>query len=182
MSLRGRSQFVDQDCFFVTTTCYQFYHLLQSDECRQIVSDSINFLNNKYSSCVLGYVLMPNHIHLIIYFKKLNQLSGWMRDLKKFTAVMIRQQIEKTGNIELLERLRVPERKQVFKVWQDRFDDVYLAQKKILETKLDYIHTNPLQEHWNLVMHPEDWRDSSAQFYEIGAQPPVIVTDYREFF
>jgi len=97
---------------------------------------------------------MPNHIHLI----------------------------EKSGDIDLLEKLRVLEKKQVFKVWQDRFDDVYLANKKLLETKLDYIHTNHLQEHWNLVSKPEDWLHSSAMFYELCRQPIVTVTDYREFF
>ncbi len=95
---------------------------------------------------------------------------------------MVRQQIEKSGNIELLERLRVPEKKQVFKVWQDRFDDVYLANKKILETKLNYIHTNPMQAHWSLATSPEKWPYSSAMFYELGKQPIVRVLDYREFF
>jgi REP element-mobilizing transposase RayT len=132
---------------------------------------------------------MPNHIHLIIYFKKANQLSNWMRDLKKFTAVKIRQEIEKSGNLELLEKLRLKaesltysQRRQVFKVWADRFDDVYLTSKKAMETKLEYIHTNPLQEHWSLVARPELWTDSSAMFYELEKQPQVTITDYRELF
>ena len=54
--------------------------------------------------------------------------------------------------------------------------------KNSLETKLDYIHMNPLQEHWNLVSAPEDWLYSSALFYELAKQPAVIITDYREFF
>jgi putative transposase len=182
MALRGRNEFLDEPCFFVTTTCYKWYHLLEMESCKQTISESINFLNTKYNGVTLGYVIMLNHIHLILYFKKGNQLSNWMRDLKKFTSVMVRQQIEKSGNIDLLERLRVPEKKQVFKVWQDRFDDVYLANKKLLETKLEYTHTNPMQKHWNLVSKPEDWPYSSAIFYETGKQPLVIVTDYREFF
>jgi hypothetical protein len=51
-----------------------------------------------------------------------------------------------------------------------------------MEQKLEYIHTNPLQAHWNLVTKPEDWIHSSASFYEIGKQPKVVVTDYREYF
>ncbi|MBS1681261.1 MAG: transposase [Bacteroidetes bacterium] len=158
------------------------YHLLESDACKQIVSDSINFLNKKYESVTLGYVIMPNHIHLIIFFTKTNLLSNWMRDLKKFTSVMIRQEIEKSGNLEQLEKLRVPEMKQVFKVWQDRFDDVYISSKKVFETKLEYIHNNPLQEHWNLASRPELWPDSSAMFYELEKQPRVAITDYRDLF
>ncbi|HTH57513.1 MAG TPA: transposase [Cyclobacteriaceae bacterium] len=105
MPLRGRTNFPDEQCFFVTTTCYHWYHLLATEACRQIIGNSINFLNKKYDSAILGYVIMPNHIHLIIYFKKTNQLSNWMRDLKKFTAVLIRQEIEKSGNLLLLEKL-----------------------------------------------------------------------------
>jgi len=112
-----------------------------------------------------------------------------MRDLKKFTAVLVRQEIEKSGNIKLLEKLRLKsqdrtysQRKQVFKVWQDRFDDLYLFSKKVLEIKLEYIHTNPLQKHWNLVTRPEFWPDSSAMFYELEKQPAVTITDYRELF
>jgi putative transposase len=182
MALRGRSEFLDEECFFVTTTCYKWYHLLKMESCKSIVGESINFLNAKYTAATLGYVIMPNHLHLIVYFKNGNQLSNWMRDLKKFTSVMVRQQIEKAGDIDLLEKLRVPEKEQVFKVWQDRFDDVYLANKRLLEKKLEYIHTNPLQEHWSLVTKPEDWPHSSAMFYELGRQPLVMVTDYREFF
>ncbi|MBS1489808.1 MAG: transposase [Bacteroidetes bacterium] len=182
MALRGRTHFLDEQCFFVTTTCYNWYHLLKADACKKIVSDSINFLNKKYESSTLGYVIMPNHLHLIIYFNKTNQLSNWMRDLKKFTSVMIRQEIDRSGDLVLLEKLRVPKMKQVFKVWQDRFDDVYLASKKVLEMKLEYIHTNPLQEHWNLVSRPELWHDSSAMFYELSEQPQVVITDYRDYF
>jgi hypothetical protein len=64
--------------------------------------------------------------------------------------------------------LRVPEKKQVFKVWEDRFDDAFLSDSQMLNVKLDYIHTNPLQEHWILVSKPEDYTFSSARFYESG--------------
>lgn len=95
MGLRDRTLYPEADCFFVTTTCYKWYHLLAMDSCKEIVADSINFLNEKYVSSLLGYVHMPNHIHLILFFKNANLISDWMRDLKKFTSVKIRQQIER---------------------------------------------------------------------------------------
>lgn len=182
MGLRGRTNYSDADCFFVTTTCYKWYHLLANDSCKKIICDSIEFLNSKYEACLLGYVIMPNHIHLILFFSKQNSLSDWMRDLKKYTAVKIRQEIERRGEIELLERLRVPEKKQVFKIWEDRFDDVILADSRILSTKLDYIHTNPLQEHWGLVSKPEGYAFSSAGFYEYGEQSYCQVTHFKNCF
>ncbi len=182
MGLRDRNQYHHEDCFFVTTTCYRWYHLLALTECKEIVSASINFLNQKYKASVLAYVIMPNHLHLILYFNEGNQLSTWMRDMKKFTSVKIRQYIESTGDIGLIERLRMPRRDQVFKVWEDRFDDVVLNNSELLVIKMDYIHTNPLQAHWNRTDYPEEWRYSSAGFYVLGKQTPVIVTDYREYF
>lgn len=86
MGLRGRTLYPEADCFFVTTTCYKWYHLLSDDACKGIVLDSINFLNQKYDSSLLAFVIMPNHLHLILFFKSANRLSDWMRDLKKFTS------------------------------------------------------------------------------------------------
>jgi putative transposase len=182
MGLRNRTRYPEADCFFVTTTCFNWYHLLESEACKAIVCASIKFLNHKYDSDLLGYVIMPNHLHLIIYFKKANQLSNWMRDLKKFTSVKVRQHIDLNGNIVLLEKLRYSKRKQVFKVWHDRFDDVIILNSKVLEIKLNYIHLNPLQQHWNLVNKPEDWRYSSAAFYENGEEGVLSVTHYKEYF
>ncbi len=90
--------------------------------------------------------------------------------------------MENSGNITVLESLRIKETGRVFKAWQDRFDDVYLSNKRFLEEKLDYIHLNPLQTHWNLAKLPEEYPYSSAVFYETGKQSKIEVTDYREYF
>ncbi len=182
MGLRGRTYYPEADCFFVTTTCYRWHHVLASNGCKRIICDSIDFLNSKYETYLLGYVIMPNHVHLILTFPKENRLSDWMRDLKKFTSVKIRQEIERLGELNLLECLRVANKNQVFKIWEDRFDDVILTNSHLLNIKLDYIHSNPLQEHWNLVNRPVEYEFSSARFYESGEQLNCRVTHLREFF
>jgi putative transposase len=105
-----------------------------------------------------------------------------MRDMKKFTSVKIRQAIENLESDAILDRLIIEVKDRAFKVWQDRFDDVYLEDKRLLETKLDYIHLNPLQAHWNLAKVPEEYPYSSAVFYETGMQKNITVIDYREHF
>ena len=50
------------------------------------------------------------------------------------------------------------------------------------EDKLEYIHMNPLQEHWSLVDSPEKYRYSSAAYYELGQPTPLAVVDYRTYF
>ena len=64
-----------------------------------------------------------------------------------------------------------------------RFDDVWLEDRTLVETKIDYIHDNPLQEHWNLAELPELYPYSSAAFYQYGKQNGTVqVKHYMEFF
>jgi len=82
---------------------------------------------------------MPNHLHLIIHFEEGVKRIGFMRDFKKFTSTKVRQEIEK-HQPQKLEKILYLKDNQVFKVWKDRFDEVYLDSKEILEIKLSYIH------------------------------------------
>ncbi len=182
MGLRHRKQFLDKNCFFVTNVCYRHLHLLNNSETVRIVESSMVFLNQKYSSSILAYVIMPNHFHLILYFNEANHLSEWMRDLKKFTSVKIRQWLETHEGTEGLRPIRIAKPGRVFQVWEDRFDDVFLEDRRLVEIKLDYIHLNPLQEHWCLAKHPEDYPYSSAIFYEQEKQPGISVVHYMEHF
>lgn len=181
MGLRNRTLFVEEKCFFITTTCYNKYHLLKTIEVQELIASSLNFLCNKYSAHIFAYVVMPNHLHLIIYFEGDNRLSDFMRDFKKFTSVKIRQIIEKIDGTDSLENIRFEHRSQKFKVWSDRFDDVYIRNKDLFQVKFDYIHNNPLQEHWKLADKPEDYVYSSAAYYYGTYQGIVKVRNYIDF-
>jgi len=174
MPLRDRTRLTDYSCFFVTTTFNNWLALLQSERYFSLLYDSLNFVNKKYNAQIVAYVFMPNHIHLIIYFIKDNYLSSYMRDFKKFTSVQIRTYLESDGHIELLNQLRYADRQQKFKVWMDRFDDVVIRSTKVLLTKMQYIHFNPVKK--ELVKIPEDYLHSSAGFYlkEQVARLPIL--------
>jgi putative transposase len=124
---------------------------------------------------------MPNHLHVLFYFSEENKLSDSMCDLKKFCAFEIRKHIE-SNESSLLNLIRIKNDKQVFKVWEDRFDDVWINSKELLEIKLEYIHQNPLQSHWNLSEYPEDYQYSSAAFYLGNPENVVKMIDYRDIF
>jgi putative transposase len=182
MGLRNRKEFLEEYCFFVTTSCRNYLHIFDRDTCFRILIQSLQFVGRKFNADYLGYVLMPNHVHFIVYFRKENQLSALMRDFKKFTSGEIRRLVEKDGRFDILEKLRFHRPNQKFKLWQDRFDDVNIRSRKVLETKLNYIHENPLQEHWNLVESPEKYSYSSAAFYENGTPSELEVIHYLEYF
>jgi putative transposase len=140
------------------------------------------FVNDKFKADILGYVIMPNHIHFIVYFRENNELSAHMRDMKKFTSTQIRIKLEVLGHTDIIEQIRNFKKGSSFQTWMDRYDDVYLQSKHLVETKLDYIHCKPLEAHWNLAKRPEDYKYSSAVYYEKGIQPILKIVDYREYF
>jgi len=181
MGLRNRSSFLEKKCFFVTTSCYKHLKLIESDSCKLIIANSLNFVAVKYKISILGYVIMPNHFHVLFYFNDENKLSDTMRDLKKFCAFEIRKYLESNQSL-LLNLIKIENNKQVFKVWEDRFDDVWIGSKELLEIKLEYIHQNPLQSHWNLSEYPENYKYSSASFYLGSLDNLVKIIDYRDFF
>jgi len=104
-----------------------------------------------------------------------------MRDLKKFCAFEVRKHLEANED-PLLNLIRIKSEKQVFKIWEDRFDDVWLGSRELLEIKLEYIHQNPLQSHWNLSEYPENYKYSSAAFYLANPENVVRIIDYRDIF
>ena len=177
MGLRSRSQLKHKRCFFVTTTCNQWLHIFESKPYYDLIINSLNFVSNKYKAAILGYVMMPYHLHFIVIFnEEENQLSNLMRDLKKFTSTHIRQLIQEAGNKDLLNKLVHEEKRQKYKIWMDGFDDVWLGKREIVETKLKYIHNNPLQPHWALAEKPTDYPYSSAGFYYLD-KPDLINFD-----
>lgn len=178
MGLRDRTLLTDYSCFFITTTCHERLHLLTSEKYFSILYDSLEFVNKKFNAQIVAYVFMPNHIHFIVYFHKENHLSSYMRDFKKFTSVRIRKLIEEEGKSELLDKLRYADREQKFKVWMDRFDDVFIRNTKVLLTKMNYIHQNPVKKEW--VEAPEEYKHSSAGFYLKENTPLIPILHFEE--
>jgi putative transposase len=178
MGLRNRILLSEERCFFVTTTCHNHQHFLIDETCFQIVLDSFKFYNNKYNARLLAYVLLNNHIHFVIYFESDNRLSDYMRDFKKFTSLQIRQHLL-VNYAELATRLVFEHKGQFFKIWDVRFDDVYINTKEVCETKIAYIHANPVRA--GLAEDPVKYRFSSAAFYLTENKQSALL-DYRDVF
>jgi putative transposase len=154
-------------------------HLLFDEDCLKIILENFKFYNNKYKARTVAYVLMINHIHFVIFFEEKNYLEDYMRDLKKFTSLKIRERIQEI-NPELLEEIKYEHRDQHFKIWQDRFDSVTLYTKKVCEVKINYIHNNPLKA--NLVEDPVNYKYSSALFYARGGRDNSELLHYLDIF
>ena len=181
MSLRHRMLFGNNGgCFFLTTSFNRQRKLLVNYKYYQIITDSIKFLKRKYKFKLLAYVIMESHLHLILFIPKGVNVSGVMRDFKKFTSFKIREQLEKDCLVNLLNASRVSKNKkgQKFKIWQDRFDDLFLTQERTFWAKFNYIHSNPVKA--GFVDKPEDYPYSSAKNYILGNEKGILRVD-KEF-
>jgi putative transposase len=72
---------------FFTATIYKWISVLQYEECKQIIVDSLNFLVEKKRVRVFAFVIMPNHIHLIWQIQEGHSKENVQRDLLKFALV-----------------------------------------------------------------------------------------------
>lgn len=182
MGLRNRHLVQNERTFFVTTTCNGHKPLIQLSNSYNLICESLAFVGRKYNCAILAYVIMPNHLHLILHFKTDNNISAYMRDFKKFTATKIRQGLEVQGLNKVIHDIRINLPKRVFKVWEQRFHEKPIESRAMLEEVLDYIHFNPLQAKWSLVDYPEDYAHSSALFYEKSIQRMLDVDHYLDYF
>jgi putative transposase len=179
-----KPEFDPTNLYFITTTAANRAHFFASDVNKQIILDSIKYMQLQGWFRLYGFVIMPNHIHLLVRFLDPFKLSGVMRDFKKYTAKQIIRNCLAENNKELLESFEKAARsswKQKYKVWEEGFDAREVFSLDFLVQKFDYIHHNPCQPYWGLVEKPEDYKWSSACFYLLNGQAIIPVDDLRDF-
>ena len=173
--------------YFVTFTNYKWLRLFEITQSYGIVYKWFNFLKAKGHD-ILGYVIMPNHVHALIGFKpsksSINTIIG---NGKRFMAYDIVAQLKQANNIQLLNTLaegvtQSDKRKgKLHEVFEPSFDLKLCRTHKFVKQKLDYIHLNPVSKKWMLVKDIIDYMHSSARFYEIGTHAIYQVTHANDW-
>ena len=181
MGLRGRNQLRHEKCFFVTTTVVEHAHVFANEDHCWILIRTIQHYQQRYKFSVLGYVIMPSHFHWVVQVDSaFGTISDIMRDIKKFCAWDVLEEIKKDGREGFTKIFSAAARgykNQGMKFWLDRFDDEVIRNEAMLRTKLEYIHNNPVKA--GLVSNPEDYKFSSAGNYILGDQSVLEVeTDW----
>ena len=134
--------------YYITTVVYNRLAIFSSASYAIAVIDSLNFYRYKQQYKLLGYVIMPDHLHLLIWLQGKSTISEIMRDLKKYTAVRIIRQAEVENKQEWLTAFTqagTKTERSKNKVWQDSFWDKIIYSDKMLRQKLNYIHRNPVR-------------------------------------
>jgi putative transposase len=143
----GLTRFHGQgDNHFITFSCYHRLPYLDTDQARTVFLEVLEKVREKHDFYLFGYVLMPEHVHLLLSEPKRQRLEDTLRVLKG----------------EVSKRLK-GERKQF---WQRRYHDFNVLTHDKFSEKLRYLHRNPVAR--GLVINPEDWPWSSYRHYLTG--------------
>jgi len=158
--------------YFLTSTVTDFTHLFHEKAPAQIVLDNLCFYIQEFAIKLHGFVIMPNHLHLLLTTGEKGNVSQLMGRLKEYSAKQIIRWCEEHNEERLLEIFYSSAKKYRqhynYQVWQERFDGLVITATETYNIKLEYIHNNPLQEHWQLCERPEDYQFSSARHYING--------------
>ncbi len=164
---------------FFTATILEWKHLLKPDEYKHIIVESLLFLKKEGSIVVNAFVIMPNHIHLIWQIQDGYKQEKIQMRFLKYTAQQMKFKLIDTNN-KLLEKFFVGARDREYQFWERNPLSFDLWTEAFFIQKLIYIHNNPLKDPWNLVQYPEDYKYSSARFYETGVDEFGLLTHYNE--
>jgi putative transposase len=156
---------------FLTFSCYHRQPLLDNAQRRDLFLRVLEQVRRRYHWVVLGYVVMPEHVHLLVSNPPDRKLSTAIQALKLGFARRVLAEQRRSLDTE---RSTLGTRR----IWQARYYDFNISTARKRVEKLRYIHRNPVKR--GLVTAPEFWRWSSFRDYVLPSAGPVLLNDWSE--
>jgi REP element-mobilizing transposase RayT len=172
--------FTDQHyAYFVTWTIVDWLRLFDQEPYRKIVLDALHYLRTNKNTQLNAFVVMPTHLHAILWPELGINLSDMTRDFKRFTSREISKEANRQNAMEFIDvfkKARSENRAQdvsTYQVWQEGSHPEAIFTEKFARQKIDYIHLNPVRA--GLVKMADEWPYSSARAYLLGEEtyPPT---------
>lgn len=170
MSLKHKFKNPD-GTYFTTFAVVGWTDVFTREVYKEIFTDSLNWSIENKGLVVHAWVLMTNHVHLIVRRKGVHKLEEIFRDMKKYTSVKIIEEI-KANPIESRKEYMLQvfqengqgnSQNEKYQFWQHGNHPVELDNYRIMEQKLEYLHSNPVEA--GFVTEPHHWKFSSAGDY-----------------
>jgi len=136
---------------FLTFSCYRRRPFLSPVAAMERFEDALERIRRRYLLAVGGYVVMPEHVHLLVNEPQRGLLSRAVQALKLSVSVRSRER----------------------PFWQAHYYDANVAGHEEFVEILRYIHRNPVKR--GLAGRPEDWRWSSYRHYQTGMRGTVEI-------
>jgi len=139
---------------FLTFSCYRRRPNLEGAHACDTFVNALERVRRDYSLFVYGYVVMPEHVHLLVNEPERDTLARALQSLKQGVARRLALRAEDS-------------------FWQARYYDFNVWSERKFVEKLRYIHRNPVER--ELVSRPEDWLWSSFRHYANGETEVVEI-------
>jgi putative transposase len=138
---------------FITFSCFHRLPLLEGPGAMETVEAVLEQTRARHDARVYAYVLMPEHIHLLVNEPPRILLAQFLKVFKQMTSRKLRGVHEQ--------------------FWQDRYYDSNIHGEKARSEVTRYIHRNPVKR--GLAAKPENWPWSSFRHYATGANGRVEI-------
>ena len=160
----GLKRYQDRgDLHFITFSCYQRQPFLSTPHACRVFEQTLEDVRRWYGLYVKGYVVMPEHVHLLVSEPERSSLRVALQMLKQTVAQKLKHSLSAS-----LGGKKAPKR-----FWQVRYYDFNVRTRAKQIEKLRYIHRNPV--HRGLVEKPEEWPWSSFLHYATGVEGVVEI-------
>ena len=150
---------------FVTFCYYHHHRLFTTDASCRVFESALERVRRSYRLYVYGYVVMPEHVHLLLSEPQRDTLADALKSLKQGVSRRL------IGSLPLKPKTGLSGAPEHF--WQKRYYDFNIRNYAQFVEKLRYIHRNPVKQ--GLCDRPEDWHWSSFRHYATGAEGRVEI-------
>ena len=172
--------------YFCTFTCKNWLHLFEITNLYDEIYKWFNIVTTRKNE-IEAFVIMPNHLHLLIFVNEKDNINMLLANGKRFLAYEIVKRLETQRQYETLQQLQLAvtakekERNKKHRVFEVSSDIKPCYTEKFLLQKLNYIHNNPVNDKWKLASLPENYFHSSAAFYILNKKHEfVTITHWRD--
>ena len=151
----------------LTFSCFKRQPFLKSDKVKNYIIESIECASYEHDFSIIAYVIMPEHVHLMIYpSAELYSISKILKSIKQPVSKRVINQLRESNSIHL-KRMETGLESPQYRFWQDGggYDRNYFTNKDIL-IQINYIHNNPIRR--GLVENPVEYEWSSAATWLSG--------------
>ncbi len=171
MSHSGEKHTIKKEAsYFLTLTVVGWADVFTRPVYKDAIIESLRYCQKEKGLNIFSYVIMTNHLHLLVNTEPDFQLSDTIRDFKRHTSKLIAQLIltEPESRREWLMSLiqiaaATSSKPQKIKLWQTGNHAIEVYSPKFTWDKINYIHNNPIRA--KFVKNPEDWIYSSMSNY-----------------
>jgi putative transposase len=151
---------------FVTFSCYHRRRMLDCEPLRNTLVELLAQKLTEYRGICSGYVVMPDHVHAIVWFEASGQLSRFMKSWKQTSSHKLKRMLR--GAAPQYASTIAPQDP----FWQAKYYPFNFYSPQKAEEKLDYMHNNPVTA--GLVERAVDWKSSSARYYLLGKPSEIL--------